>query len=306
MALHVVFGAGQIGPRVARTLADRGHQVRIVRRSAKPVDGIEVVAGDARDAAFVKRVTEGAAAIYHCMNPSAYDATAWETEFPALGEALIAAAVANGARLVCLDNLYAYGPVDGPRTEDTPLGAAGRKGQVRVRWEERLRQAARDQGLRFAIGKAGDFVGPGAGHNSLMSESAISGLRLGKRPWLLGDPSLPHAFGYVPDVVAGLAALGEAENDVEGRVFLLPALTLAPEDLVARVSAAMGRPTRGRVLPRWLLAVAAPFVTMFGELRETWYQWDRPFLVDDRRFRERFPGLATPVDDAVQAMARPG
>ena len=42
-------------------------------------------------------------------------------------------------------------------------------------------------------------------------------------------------------------------------------------------------------------------VPLFRELDETMYQWDRPFRVDDARFRARFPGLATPLDAAVAA-----
>ena len=63
--LHVVFGAGQIGPHLARKLIASGHRVRIVRRSDKPVGtpGVEVVAGDARDAGFAIRASEGATVI---------------------------------------------------------------------------------------------------------------------------------------------------------------------------------------------------------------------------------------------------
>ncbi len=118
MSLHVVFGAGQVGARLAAELIAHGHTVRVVRRSAVPVPGAEVVAGDAQDPVFATRVTAGAAAIYHCMNPSAYTAAAWELEYPRLGAALIAAALANDARLVCLDNLYGY----------VALPAAGRCG----------------------------------------------------------------------------------------------------------------------------------------------------------------------------------
>ncbi len=60
--LHVIFGAGQIGPRLARELLLSGHRVRVVRRSDKPIGvaGVEVVAGDARDPDFAIRASEGA------------------------------------------------------------------------------------------------------------------------------------------------------------------------------------------------------------------------------------------------------
>ncbi len=39
----------------------------------------------------------------------------------------------HGTRLVFLDNVYAYGNVDGPMTEHTPYDPFSRKGEVRAR-----------------------------------------------------------------------------------------------------------------------------------------------------------------------------
>lgn len=288
----VVVGAGQVGAGVVTALRGRGWDVRVARRSSAPVPGAEVHAGDARDAAFLSRVAEGADAVFHCANPSAYTAEAWEREFPALGEAVIAAAAAAGARLVCLDNLYAYGEAD-VRTEDTPRRAAGRKGRVRIVWEERLRAAP----VRWVDARAGDFFGPGTGDQSLFSAAMVAGLAQGTAPWLVGDPDAEHAFGYVPDVVRGLVAL--AESDETG-VWHLPATTVTPRALVERLAAAAGRAVKPRVLPRWAFRAGSWVVPLFRELDETMYQWDRPFRVDDARFRARFPGLATPLADAVR------
>lgn len=297
MSVHVVFGAGQVGSGLVRALVAQGHTVRVVRRSATPVPGAEGVAGDARDPAFAIEATRGAAVIYHCMNPSAYTGAAWEEEFPRQGEALIAAALAADAKLVCLDNLYGYGITDGRRTEATPMAATGRKGRVRVAWNEKLHGTP---GLRFAVGRAGDFFGPGVGDHSLMSPRSLAGLRTGSAPWLVGDTSAPHAFSFVPDVVAGLAALGT--SDATG-VWHLPVIEVAPAELVARIADALGSSTRARSLPGWAVSTLGHVVPLFGELRETLYQWDRPFLVDDSRFRARFPGLARSLEEAVSLTA---
>lgn len=299
--LHVVYGAGQVGQGLARALLARGLRVRVVRRSDGPVpDGAERVQADMRDPAQARSSAEGAAVLYHCMNPSAYTKTAWQAEFPVMGEALIAAAVHHGARLVCLDNLYGYGPVDGARTEQTPMSATGPKGRVRVQWDARLREAAAAQGLRWTAGRAGDFFGPGTGDHSMLAPKLLAD---DNGPWLLADVQAPHAFSYVPDVVAGLAALGTAGAEVEGRAWHLPVMTLAPADLVARIAAARGRPARSRRLPGWQRALLSPFLPLMRELGETWYQWDRPFQVDDGAFRARFPEVGATVAEAVATTA---
>ena len=68
-ALHVIFGTGQIGTRIAQRLVARGHRVRMVSRSAKAPAGIEAVAGDARDTAFAIEAARGAAVVYDTLNP---------------------------------------------------------------------------------------------------------------------------------------------------------------------------------------------------------------------------------------------
>lgn len=290
--LHVVFGAGQIGAGLAARLQAAGHSVRLVRRSTKPGPaGIEVRSGDLQDRAFAIAAAEGAAVIYHCTNPSAYTGAAWAKEGPALGEAAIAAASASGARLVVLDNLYPYGPSDSARTPSTPHQATGPKGRQRIAWFDRLRRAQREEGLRFVVGRAGDFFGPGTGEHSLLSMNALRGQAEGRTLWLIGDADAPHAFSYAPDVVEGLARLGEAEADVEGQAWHLPVVVASPRAVVGAVAAALGVPARARALPAWLVRAVSPVVPLFGELRETLYQWEGPFLVDDSGFRARFPGV---------------
>lgn len=301
--MHVVFGAGQVGARVARALADRGERVRVARRSDRPVgDGIEVVAGDARDPAFARAATAGAAVLYHCVNPE-YTARAWQEDLPRVGAALIDAALAADARLVCLDNLYAYGPRAEALTEDTELRPTGPKCRARAEWAGALEAARRDRGLRYTVGRAGDFFGPGT-EQAVWSTEVVRGMRRGARTWLLGDPASVHAFSYVPDVVEGLVALGLAPRQVvEGRVFHLPVLQVAPEELHRRLSEELG--VRGRFWSagQTTLRLLSPFVPIFRELPETLYQWDRPFLVDDSRFRRAFPGIGTPLERAVRETA---
>jgi len=297
--LHIVFGAGQVGSSLAIALKARGLRVRVVRRSGRPVaPGVEVLAADATDPAQAVAAARGAAVVYHCMNPSAYTEQAWQAEFPAQGEALIAAAQATGARLVCLDNLYACGPCGGPRSEQTPLAAEGPKGWVRVAWDARLRQAG-EQGLRWTAGRAGDDFGPGAGGQSLLSMQAVAALGRGWPAVLVGDADAVHAFSWVPDVVEALVALGSAADDVEGRAWHLPVHPVAPRELVQRLARAQGRRGWTVVLAPWFIRLLGRFSALAHALEETLYQWDRPFLVDDSAFRARFPALGLSLDQAV-------
>ena len=113
--LHVVFGAGQVGTPLAGRLLEAGKRVRVVKRTAGEVaPGVEVLLGDAADAAFCHKAVSGATSVYHCMNPP-YDTSVWAALVPRYMENLIDAAGKSGARLVVLDNLYMLGRTGGVR-----------------------------------------------------------------------------------------------------------------------------------------------------------------------------------------------
>ena len=156
--LHVVFGAtGAIGGAVVTELVHAGRDVRAVSRGGQAPHGAQGVAADASDPVQAARAAVGASVIYHCASPSY---TQWPELFPALTGSILSAAESSGAKLVYADNLYAYGPVNGPLREDLPAAARGRKGRTRVEMAAQLLAAHRNGLARVVIGRASDYYGP--------------------------------------------------------------------------------------------------------------------------------------------------
>lgn len=300
--LHVVFGAGQIGPLLAARLRAAGKRVRVVRRSPTPVvlEGVEAVRGDAMDAAFVAEASRDAEAVYHCVN-SPYSAKVWARTLPRIQENLVAAAGRAGARLVVLDNLYAYGRPGGrPMSEETPQAPCSRKGEIRARLHEALLVAARRGDVRAAIGRASDFFGPGAWAGSFLGEPFWPSVLAGKPGMLLVNPDERHTYHFTRDVAAGLAALGL--DPAANGLWMLPcAPAETTRELVGRFAGALGRDIPLRRVPRLALRAAGLVVPIVRELNEMAYQWEERFVVDDARFRARFGDSATPLDEAARA-----
>jgi len=298
--LHVIFGAGQVGTVLARKLAATGHPVRLVRRSGKTVDldGVQLVRAQAADRPAAAEAARGAAVVYHCMNP-AYSAAAWAAELPPLQESLIAAAGRAGARLVVLDNLYALGrPRGRTLSEDTPLDPCSRKGEVRAELHRALGAAVTRGDVRAVTGRASDFYGPG-GVGTHFADRFWKPALAGKSIGGVVDPATPHTYHFIPDVAAGLMALGLDER-AEG-TFMLPCHPAEPTlQLVQRLGEALGRPIAlGRIPPLalWLLSFGMP---VLKELNEMAYQWAERFEVSDARFRARYGDLTTPRDEAAR------
>ena len=157
---HVVLGAaGGTGSAVVRDLAARGLRVRAVTRggTADAPEGVEQVAADVGTTEGARRACEGAAVVYHCAQPPY---TKWPELFPPMTQAILDGAAAAGAKLVFADNLYVYGPPDGPMTEHTPQRAHGKKGRTRIEMADALLRAHADGRLRVTIGRSSDYYGP--------------------------------------------------------------------------------------------------------------------------------------------------
>ncbi len=160
--IHVVLGAsGGTGGAVVRALAVRGHRVRAVNRSgdADVPEAVERAAADATRLEDLRRVLHEAEVVYHCAQPRY---TRWTEEFPAMNRAIVEATAEVGAKLVFADNLYMYGPVEGPLSEESPLRPASRKGALRKRLADELLAAHRDGRIRMTISRASDYFGPRA------------------------------------------------------------------------------------------------------------------------------------------------
>jgi len=98
--LHIVLGAGQVGP-VPRTEARRrGLRVRIVSRSTAPeVSGVEWAQGDVTDRDFLSETPlRGASVGLSVRDPMRYDR--WQELLPPLARAVQSAVASAGARLV--------------------------------------------------------------------------------------------------------------------------------------------------------------------------------------------------------------
>ncbi len=298
MNRHVVFGTGQVGRPLVEQLLAHGHEVVAVNRSGTGrSSGARVVAGDATDPAFTTSVCAGAAAVYFCLNAANY--ANWAQEFPPLQRGVLTGAAAARARLVVLDNLYAYGPPHGqPITETMATHPTSAKSATRAAMTEELLSAHRDGQVEVAIGRASDYFGPGTTRSAL-GDTIFGTALAGRYAQVMGDPDQPHSYSYTPDVAAGLRTLGTASG-ATGRIWHLPvAETRTTRQLVAHVYRAAGHQPKLLAAGAWTLRAVGVVKPEMREYRHTLYQFTDPWVIDDTLFRAAFGDLSTPVEEAL-------
>jgi nucleoside-diphosphate-sugar epimerase len=303
--LDLVVGTGPIGLLVARELIARGRRVRAVNRSGRrpptlPSE-VEVVAGDVLDARVSASFGAGAAVVYNCTNPPAYNR--WGEFLLPMHEAIVAGAAAAGAKLVVMDNLYMYGPTNGaPIREDTPFRTDEAKTRrlTRIAAHRFLMEAHEKGRVRLAIARASDYFGPFASERaSFVATATFRAAAAGKAVSFPIAVDQPHTFAYLPDIARGLVTLGERDEAL-GRVWHLPSPeTVTPREFLELVFAAAGQRPRIRVIgPLGLRAIGLVIAEMRG-YSEMFYEWREPYAVDASAFTTAFGGAPTPLRQAI-------
>ncbi|MEO7752976.1 MAG: NAD-dependent epimerase/dehydratase family protein [Terracoccus sp.] len=313
MTHHLVLGAGGIGRAATTHLVARGHTVTLASRSGivalRPweelpggSDAVTVATVDAADPAALTLLATGAASIVNAINPPSY--TSWEQDWPPVAEALLLAAERSGAGLVTIGNLYNYGRVDAPMSEETVEAPNGHKGALRAAMWQEARSRHEAGRLRATELRASDYFGPGAqARVSLLNDSVISRAAKGSAALLpMGVADAAHSWTYLPDI-GELAAVLATDDRSWGRVWHVPT---APARTVREVAADVARLTGHRapavrVVPRPLITVLGTVVPLLKEVRETRHQLERPFVIDATRAEQTFGLSATPWDEALTA-----
>lgn len=300
----VILGCGPIGKAIAEDLAAQGRAVTIAQRSRPHSlpEGVAFETCDALDGASLKRVVAGAGAVV-CTIGLRYDAAVWERDWPRLMTNMLEACAAAGARLVFIDNVYMYGPQAEPLAEDMPMAAIGRKGKVRAAITRQWQEACRAGCVKTTALRAPDFYGPGAAL-SIFGDPTIGALAEGRTARLVVKPDLPHVVAHVADIARAAILLIDAPDDAYGEIWHVPcAPARTPREIVAMAAARLGVKPRLTAIPAWLMPVVGLFVPFIREWNETHFQHDRPFLLDSRKFAQRFGMKATPLEEGIALTA---
>jgi len=304
----LVLGAtGGIGGQVARTLLQRGWHVRglardpAAARTRRPGLAVEWLKGDAMAAADVMVAARGASVIVHAVNPPGY--RDWDRLVLPMLDHTIAAARANGARIVLPGSVYNHGPDAFPLLrEDSPQHPVSRKGHLRVEMERRLARAAAS-GVRSLVVRAGDFFGPEPG-NGWFAQALVKPGRPVTAVSNPGTKGVGHAWAYLPDVAETMVRLLEREADLATfDTFHLGGHWDDDGESMARAIARVaGRPDLPiRSAPWWLFRLMSPFVTVFREMQEMRYLWQQRVQLDNRRLVALLGAEPhTPLDEAVR------
>ena len=301
--ITILGAGGAIGNEFVKILAARKQPFRLVGRNPRSTPGAtEALAADLTDQDQAIRAVAGSTVV-HLVVGLKYDHKVWREMWPRVMRNTIEACKRAGAKLVFFDNVYAYGKVSGPMTEETPFNPCSKKGEVRAQIATALINEWKAGALTGMIARAADFYGPDTpnGVPNLLVLQPFS--RNKKASWLVND-SVPHSFTYTPDAAQSLVQLAERAT-AWNQTWHVPTTPnpLTGKEFVTLAAKAFGVAPKYRVLSRPMIRFAGWFNPLVGESYEMLYQSDSAYLFDSSKFAREFGFAGTPYADGIRTTA---
>ena len=301
--ITILGAGGAISDELAKLLAARNQPFRVVARHPRRVPGAtETVTADLADLDQTVRAVAGSSVV-HLVVGLKYDHKVWRELWPRIMSNTIEACKRTGAKLIFFDNVYMYGRVNGPMTEQTPFNPCSRKGEVRANIAGELIAEWKAGTLTGMIARSADFYGP---HTRTSVANILVSAPLAKKQtasWMVND-SVPHSLTYTPDAARSLVQLAESAT-AWNQTWHVPTAPNPPtgRELIGMTAKELAVPEKYRVLSRPMIWMAGWFNFQVRESYEMLYQYDSPYLFDSGRFAREFGFAGTPYAEGIRATA---
>jgi nucleoside-diphosphate-sugar epimerase len=301
--ITILGAGGAISNELVKLLAAGKQPFRLVGRNPRTVPSAkETVTADLTDTVQAIDAVAGSKLVYLLVGLK-YDHKLWQETWPRIMSNTIEACKRAGAKLIFFDNVYMYGRVNGPMTEETPFNPCSRKGEVRAKIATALINEWKAGALTGMIARSADFYGPDArtGITNVLVFEPLS--KKQKASWLVND-SVPHSFTYTPDAAQSLVQLAERAS-AWNQTWHVPTTPQPPtgKEFVRLVAKEFGDPVNYRVLNMPMIRIAGWFNPLVAETYEMLYQYDSPYLFDSSKFTREFGFAGTPYANGVRTTA---
>lgn len=302
---HIILGAGgAIGNVLAEELISNGKKVKLVSRKGYSLPGTETGKADLADYRPMEEVIEQNSTVYLLVGLP-YDIRIWLEKWPRIMQNTIEACKKRSSRLIFFDNVYMYGKVDGPMTEETPMNPSSRKGEVRARLAEMLLSEAKSGNIKALIARAADFYGPFADKSSLPFVFIFKRLADGKKARVLVSAKTKHSYTYTGDCGRSLYLLATSENAFS-QVWHLPTARppLTGEQFIEMAASKLGAKPSYTILRKWMVRLTGIFDRQVREVYEMLYQNEFDYIFDSSKFENAFNFRPTSYEAGIEQTVR--
>jgi len=302
--MHTILGAGgPVANALKQELINHNETVKLVSRKPIKTEGknISWQKADLLNYNEVLEATKGSTVIYLCAG-IVYNAEIWKQQWPIIMQNVINATKATNARLIFFDNIYMYGLVEGPITEETPYKPVSEKGKVRVTIADMLMNEVKAGNIQASILRAPDFYGTDSQNSSFDMMLLDKYAKKQTAQWI-GDPKKLHNYIYIPDAGKAMYLLGQdpqSDNQIWHAPTPAPITGTEFINLAASIYKVKPKYMRINKLMLWAFGL---FNKVVAGVVEMYYQYDHDYNFNSAKFEKAFNFKPTSYADGIKQMS---
>ncbi|GAX89084.1 SDR family NAD(P)-dependent oxidoreductase [Effusibacillus lacus] len=297
----LVLGAsGGMGYSIVKELAQRGIDVVAFARGKEKLaklfaneKKVMISPGDAFSLESLKEAAADVDVIFHAMNIPYPE---WEKKLPVLMGNILESARHANAKLVLVDNIYAYGRSTGALvTEKSPKNPHTKKGKIRLQLETMAKQS----NLPVLIAHFPDFYGPNA-DNTLLNYTFERVIK-NKKSMFVGDRKIPREYIFTPDGAKALVELALMDS-AYGQNWNIPGSgVITGDEIVAILREHTGYNKNVGTVTKGMVQFMGLFNKMMREVVEMVYLTEEPVVLDGGKLEQEIKSIPrTPYKEGIK------
>jgi nucleoside-diphosphate-sugar epimerase len=302
--MQTILGSGgAIGIPLAKELRNYTQDIRLVSRNPKKVNEEDLLFPlNVNDFSKLDQAIAGSEIVYVCIGFE-YNHRVWREIWPAFLQAVINACKRYNAKLVFFDNVYMYAKTAIPfMTEESELLPPSRKGEIRLKLHQMIKNEVEKNNLNALIARSADFYGP-YNKNSMLRIMVAENLIKNKKAQVFGDMNKIHTYTFTPDAAKATAILGNT-TDAYNQVWHVPTTkeTITTLHWIELIAEQLHKDVKIQHVPLWMVKLLGMFIPLMKEFPEMFYQYEQDYIFDSSKFEKRFGMTATSPHDGVREM----
>lgn len=303
--MHTILGAGgPVANALTRQLIERNENIRLVSRRPAAITGSNISwqKADLLNFAEVLDAVKGSE-VFYLTAGLVYDKDVWRQQWPVIMQNMINAAKETGARFIFFDNVYMYGLVNGPMTEDTPYHPSSVKGEVRAKIATQLMDEIKAGNLNASILRGADFYGAES-MNSFLDSMVLAKYAKGEKAQWMGNPNCLHSFTYLPDCGTAMRLLGETP-EADNQIWHVPtAKPMTGHQFMQLAASVYGVDPKYMRISKLMLQLLGVFNKLIRGTIEMYYQTDHDYIFDSSKFESHFKVKPTLYKDGITEISQ--
>jgi nucleoside-diphosphate-sugar epimerase len=304
MKKALVMGAsGGMGYALVNELASRGIETVAFARGREKLQrlfgstsGVHVKNGDMFHLQDLLTAGEGADVIFYAANIPYVE---WSEGLPRVMRNVLDAAKKLQAKVVVVDNIYAYGRSGGQKvTEQTPKRPHTKKGKIRLELE-RMVLAANQEGVPTLIVHYPDFYGPNA-ENTILHYT-LQAMLANKSARFVGDLGVEREYIFTPDGAKAAVELALREESF-GQNWNIPAYdVISGHKLISIIRELTGYKRKVGTVGKGMISFLGLFDKNMREVVEMMYLTEEPVVLSGEKYEQHIGPLPkTPYEEGIR------